>query len=128
MTIISRQDLIAEELIREHVRKRIQQKFLQNQLVESKFRRVVQKLLMETEAGTTEPSEYTGINVLANLLEKVIPVIETDYKMLTTSIEQRESFRNHIIHAIKNSLRPIEACNVLRNACPSSFRGQSDQR
>mgnify|MGYP003112312141 CR=1 FL=1 len=31
--------------------------------------------------------------------------------MLTTSDEQRKSFRNHIIHAIENSLRPIESQN-----------------
>jgi len=31
--------------------------------------------------------------------------------MLTSSEEQRESFRNHIVHAIKNSLRPIEAAS-----------------
>jgi hypothetical protein len=29
--------------------------------------------------------------------------------MLTSSKEQRDSFKNHIVHAIENSLRPIEA-------------------
>jgi len=43
------------------------------------------------------------------LLEKVIPTIENDYKMLTSDKEQRDSFRNHIVHAVENSLRPIEA-------------------
>ncbi len=51
---------------------------------------------------------------LADLLEKIIPTIEDDYKMLTTSEEQRESFRNHIVHAIKNTLRPIEAASLLK--------------
>ena len=50
--------------------------------------------------------------MLANLLEKIIPIIEDDYKMLTTSPEQRESFRNHIVQAIKNSLRPLETVNT----------------
>ena len=31
--------------------------------------------------------------------------------MLTTSEEQRASFRNHIVHAIENALRPIESQN-----------------
>jgi len=107
MTIINRDKIIAEELIRSYVRKRISYK-LQLKINEERIIRRVVHNILEAEAGTTEPSSYTGINVLANLLEKIIPVIESDYKMLTTSAEQRESFRNHIIHAIKNSLKPIE--------------------
>ncbi len=107
MTTIDRNELIAEELIREHIRKRISEKIKFQLQQERKLASVVRSLL-EAEAGTEEPSTYTGINVLANLLEKVIPIIEDHYKMLTTSEEQRESFRNHIIHAVKNSLKPIE--------------------
>jgi hypothetical protein len=109
MNSISRTDLIAEELIRTHVRERISQKLLEQNSFEAKIRPIVRRLIAEAETGTEEPSDYTGINVLANLLEKIIPIIEDDYKMLTTSPEQRESFRNHIVHAIKNTLRPIEA-------------------
>jgi hypothetical protein len=108
MKTIPRDQIIAEELIREHVRKRISNKLEQQKIAENKIRKAIQKLILEAEAGTEEPSTYTGINVLANLLEKIIPILQDAYKMLTTSPEQRESFRNHIIHAIKNSLRPIE--------------------
>tara|TARA_R110002060_G_scaffold23166_14_gene31378 strand:- start:5401 stop:6150 length:750 start_codon:yes stop_codon:yes gene_type:complete len=108
MTIIDRQKLIAEELIREHVRKRISDKIEYDRLCENKLRTVIRRLV-ETETGTDEASNSTGINVLASLLEKIIPAIEESYTMLTTSPEQRESFRNHIIHAIKNTLKPIEA-------------------
>jgi hypothetical protein len=108
MTNISRQDLIAEELIRTHIRKRIEKNILERYQSEKILRKNIRHLL-EAETGDEEPSTYTGINVLANVLEKVIPVIEDDYKMLTTSSEQRESFRNHIVHAIKNSLSPIDA-------------------
>ena len=108
MKTIPRNQIIAEELIREHVRKRISNKVEQEKLAEQKIRTAIRSLIFEAEAGTEEPSSYTGINVLANLLEKIIPILEDAYKMLTTSTEQRESFRNHIIHAIKNSLRPIE--------------------
>ena len=48
-------------------------------------------------------------NDLADLLKNIIPTIEDDYKMLTTSSHQRESFRNHMIHAIKNALNPVQA-------------------
>ena len=110
MTIIDRKQLIAEELIREHVRKRIKTKLKEQKIDEMKLRKVVRRLI-ETEAGTDEASRSTGINVLADLLEKIVPTIEDDYKMLTSSKEQRDSFRNHIIHAVENSLRPIESTN-----------------
>jgi hypothetical protein len=108
MKSISRDQLIAENLIRNHVRKRIKKNLNEAKIAETKIRTAVRRIL-EAETGTEEASQYTGINVLADLLKKIIPTVEDDYKMLTTSVEQRESFRNHIIHAIKNSLRPLEA-------------------
>jgi hypothetical protein len=108
MTItIDRHNLIAEELIRTHIRNRIKTNVQKKTITEHKIRKVIRQLL-ETETGTEEASQYTGINVLADLLKSIIPTVEDDYKMLTTSLEQRESFRNHIVHAIKNTLRPLE--------------------
>ena len=52
------------------------------------------------------PNKSTGINVLEELLKKIIPVLETDYKSLTTNNQQRESFRSHIINAVINTLTP----------------------
>ena len=124
MTIIDRQKLIAEELIREHVRKKIRDKVEYDQLCEDKLRRGIRRLI-EAETGTSEASNSTGINVLANLLEKIIPIIEEDYNMLTTSPEQRESFRNHIIHAIKNTLKPIEAATAAE--LPENFEFEVDK-
>jgi len=105
---INRKELIAEELIRQHIRKRIAVKLEQQRLAEEKIRKVVRRLV-EAETGTEEASRSTGINVLADLLEKIIPTIENDYKMLTSDKEQRDSFKNHIVHAVENALRPIEA-------------------
>jgi hypothetical protein len=105
---INRNELIAEELIREHIRKRITLKLEQQRLAEEKIRKAVRQLI-EAETGTEEASRSTGINVLADLLEKIIPTIENDYKMLTSDKEQRDSFKNHIVHAVENTLRPIEA-------------------
>jgi len=108
MTTINRDKLIAEELIRTHVRKRISKHIQAKNIAESKIRKTIRKLL-ETATGSDESSKSTGINVLANLLEKIVPILEDDYKMLTTSDQQRESFKNHIIQAVKNALKPIEA-------------------
>ena len=124
MKSIDRRKLVAEQLIREHVRKRIKLKLQEAKLKENKIRKLV-RTLIEAETGTEEPSDFTGINVLAALLEKIIPVIEDDYKMLTSSEEQRESFRNHIIHAVKNSLRPIESATDAENI-PEGFEFEVD--
>lgn len=115
MSTISRNQLVAEELLREHIRNRIEKNLGAKIIAENKIRTTVRKILSEVEAGTEEPSTYTGINVLADILEKIVPIIEDDYKMLTTSEEQRESFKNHIIHAVKNSLEPIEAATKAEN-------------
>jgi hypothetical protein len=108
MATIKREKLIAEQIIRDYVRKRILKNLQEREMVENKVRKVIRRLIIEAETGTEEPSTYTGINVLADLLKNIIPVLSDDYKMLTTSKEQRESFRNHIIHAVKNTLVPIE--------------------
>ena len=111
MNKINRDQLVAEELIREHVRRRIRTKLLEQKQHETKLRKVIRRMILEAETGTEEPSGFTGINVLADLLKSIVPVLGDGYKMLTTSSEQRESFRNHIIHAVKNSLRPIDVNN-----------------
>ena len=49
------------------------------------------------------PNKSTGINVLEDLLKKIIPQLEIDYRMMTTADEQRESFRAHIVNAVINN-------------------------
>jgi len=111
MTNIKREHMVAEQIIREHVRKRIKTKLLAERQAEGQLRKAIRRMILEAETGTEEPSGFTGINVLADLLKSVVPVLGDGYKMLTTSEAQRESFRNHIIHAVKNALRPIEVNN-----------------
>jgi hypothetical protein len=111
MTNIKREQMVAEQIIREHVRKRIKTKLLAERQAEGQLRKAIRRMILEAETGTEEPSGFTGINVLADLLKSIVPVLGDGYKMLTTSEAQRESFRNHIIHAVKNSLRPIEVNN-----------------
>jgi hypothetical protein len=54
------------------------------------------------------PNKSTGINVLEELLKKIIPVLEVDYKSLTTNDNQRVSFRSHIVNAVINTLTPAK--------------------
>ena len=79
---IDRKEFIEELILREHISRAIQ---------------VVQKKRKEQ------------INVLEDLLKKIVPVIEQDYKQLTTDPIQRESFRAHVINAVQNTIAPVAA-------------------
>lgn len=50
------------------------------------------------------PYNSTAMNVLKDLLKKIIPILESSYKMLTSDREQRRSFEAHIIVGLKNSI------------------------
>lgn len=70
---------------------------------EHQLRTIIRKLL--TEAAEDQPKhDSTGINVLEDLLKKIMPVIQTDFKIMTTSREQRNSFRAHMLNAVQNIL------------------------
>ena len=75
---------------------------------ENKFRMLVRKLIVEA-AEEAAPHKNTGINVLSDLLKTVVPQIESEYKLLTTDQEQRESFRAHVINAVQNTLAASRA-------------------
>jgi len=109
-----------ERLLRENIQAVI--KFVKEKRLneEIQLRSIIRSMLdqelstlNEAEGADTDPTpnKSTGINVLEDLLKKIIPVLEVDYKILTTSEEQRKSFRAHVINAIVNSLRPVEVNN-----------------
>mgnify|MGYP003151149534 CR=1 FL=1 len=110
-----------EKILRENIRRLIRFVKNKNQIEHEKFRGLVGTLVehelknMLDEAQTPDvdpsPNKSTGINVLEELLKKIVPVLETDYKSLTTNSEQRQSFRAHIINAVVNTLTPAIANN-----------------
>jgi len=83
---------------------------------EEKLREVIRGFMKLEENNINErggvpdvdptPNKSTGINVLEQLLKKIVPILEEDYKSLTTNDSQRESYRAHIINAVENSLTP----------------------
>jgi len=107
---MKRDDLVQEMLLRENIRKVIKvvktrntKKRSKELMAENMLRKVVRSLLVEKAAVPDEvPNRSTGINVLEDLLKKIIPVLEADFKSLTTSEEQRGSFRAHILNGIQN--------------------------
>ena len=54
---------------------------------------------------------FDGV-ILEDLLKKIVPVLETDYKSLTTNEQQRKSFRSHIVNAVVKTLTPAIANNT----------------
>ena len=107
---LDRQQLIEEIRLRDFVKRaikvRAKNKVKPQIWEEFEIRSIVRKLLKEA-APEKAQHRSTGINVLEDLLKKIIPVIETDYKMLTTDNDQRKSFSAHIVAAVKNSLAPM---------------------
>ena len=96
------------DLIRYVKQKRLDEekefKQLLSQLIEHEIKTVMNEASVADVDPT--PNKSTGINVLEELLKKIIPILETDYKSLTTNKEQRVSFRSHIINAVVNTLTP----------------------
>ena len=99
-----------EEKLREHIREKItlfMNTRQRSQLKEENIlRKAIRQILKESDVSDMHPHRSTGINTLEDLLKKVVPTLRTDYKRLTTDKSQRDSFRAHMLKAIKDSLLP----------------------
>jgi len=107
-----------EKTLRENIRHLIQYVKQKRVNEENQLRNIIRTIadqefeILISEASTPDvdptPNKSTGINVLEELLKKIVPVLETDYKSLTTDSSQRDSFRSHIINAVVNTLTPAK--------------------
>ncbi len=95
-----------EKLLREHIRKKISGIRLAEERSEQKLREAIRRILKEGDVSDIHPHRSTAINVLEDVLKKMVPTLRTDYKRLTTDKSQRESFRAHMLKAIKDALAP----------------------
>ena len=95
-----------EKVLREYIRKNIKKINLEEQKKEFELRKIIRKLLKEGDISDIHPHRSTAINTLEDVLKKAIPTLRTDYKRLTTDVEQRKSFRAHILKAMKDSVAP----------------------
>lgn len=102
--MVNRKEFIEEiklrKIIREAITRKMKQKEEKILQEEKQLRLIVRKLLQEKEEEV--PHKITGINILKDLLKKIVPTIEKDYKNLTTNKKQRDSFRAHLLNATKN--------------------------
>ena len=115
---INREEFAKELKLRQYIRKAIQivENKRKNAMNEAKkheetLRGFIRQLISEASVSDAEdaPHKSTGINILEDLLKKIIPIIEIDFKKLTTSEEQRASYRSHMLTGIKNLLAPAAA-------------------
>ena len=122
-----------EKILRHNIRRLTQhvkdkklneQKKLKN-LVGILMQHEIKAMLQEAQTPDVDPTpnKSTGINVLEELLKKIVPVLETDYKSLTTNNEQRQSFRGHIVSAVVSTLTPAMA----NNEAGEEASGQADE-
>jgi hypothetical protein len=99
-----------EEVVRKYIRKKISSILVESRKKqlskEKRLRQVIRNILSEGDISDMHPHRSTGINVLEDVLKKMITTLRTDYKRMTTSKSQRESFRAHMISAVKKSLAP----------------------
>ncbi len=95
-----------EKTLREYIRKKISKTIAESERQEFKLRQVIRKLLREGDISDVHPHRSTAINTLEDVLKKAIPTLRTDYKRLTTDKSQRESFRAHILKAMKDAVAP----------------------
>jgi hypothetical protein len=105
-----REEIIGEAVVRKYIRKKVRTMLKEQnkkQISEElRLRKVIRQLLKEGDISDMHPHRSTGINVLEDVLKKMITTLRTDYKRMTTSKTQRDSFRAHMISAVKKALAP----------------------
>jgi len=115
---IDRQQIVEELRLRKLVRKAIRiaeakRAAKQGEVLaeEERLRQVIRTMLREDEVSDTEASPYdnTGLNTLNTLFDNILKTIETGYKELASSKEQRDSFSAHMLKAVENTLAPLRA-------------------
>ena len=95
-----------ERILRAYIRKKITSIKSRQLKEETRLRGIIKKLLMEGDLSDIHPHRSTAINTLEDVLKKAIPTLRTDYKRLTTDKSQRDSFRAHILKAMKDAVAP----------------------
>ena len=84
---------------------------LEEHLLRKVIRNIIRKKLNEAEANASSPDapyDITAMSFLRTLLQNIIPKIESSYKSLTTSKDQRDSFRAHILNGVDDLLSTVD--------------------
>lgn len=120
-----------EKLLREFVRKTFvakmlqeeKKKFLQEQKVRSWVRSLINEVaeedahtLISEAKDMANPHPNTGINKLRDAIRKAKPSIKSKFQQLTSSLEQRESFSNHLLAAFVRLFDQLDALSASQEA------------
>tara|TARA_R110000824_G_scaffold27426_13_gene93267 strand:- start:4609 stop:5385 length:777 start_codon:yes stop_codon:yes gene_type:complete len=126
------QELKLRELIRKGIKLAAERKtntLLKEQKEELQLRSIIKELISEataTDDNDPAPHASTGINVLSDLLKKILPVIEMDFKKLTSDKEQRDSYRAHIVKAVEKTLAPSKMLDKIGDMDVEAVNEQED--
>lgn len=104
--MISREQVMQEQILRKLIRKKIQESFKKKPTEEDILRQAIRQIILEGDLSDVHPNRSTGINMLEDVLKKSIPTLRADFKRLTTDKSQRDSFRAHIVKAVKDAIMP----------------------
>ena len=85
------------------------------------LREFIRQVLTEDEV----PTKSTGINKLIDVLKIILPTIESSYKTLTTHDGQRQSFKQHYIKSVIDTLAPQDAIRDVAGGEASAMLGGS---
>tara|TARA_R110000824_G_scaffold28907_1_gene96653 strand:+ start:5203 stop:6048 length:846 start_codon:yes stop_codon:yes gene_type:complete len=118
--MIDRKEIAEVLMLRDTVRKAIKvvhrrraAHLMETKSQEKELRSIIRGLIKEGQSAVAAVAKHdsTGINALEDLLRNsnLLSVLETGYKSLTTDIQQRTSYKNHILSAIGLSLAPEES-------------------
>ena len=107
------------KLMRQKTNQEKRQSILDNLKLKTALRELIFEVAVQDPKD--DPHDSTGINKLDQLLRNIIPTIEEDYKSLTTDNEQRESFRAHILHAVRHLLAPAQASEEAEDSLPDNI-------
>lgn len=113
--MINRDDLIAEQLLRENIRRAIKIVQEKRNKEEQMVRSIMRSLLSE---GTTIKYEYTSLNQLAHFIKEAVgdpakpdsnPAFKDAYTDLTSSHEDREVFVEYVLDFADEDFKTIDA-------------------
>lgn len=113
--MINRDELIAEQLLRENIRRAIRIVQERKRKEEDVVRSIIRSLLSE---GTTIKYEYTSLNQLAHFIKEAVgdpakpdsnPAFKDAYTDLTSSHEDREVFVEFVLDFADEDFKTIDA-------------------
>jgi len=96
-----------EKKLRSIVREMCRQAILETGDIneEVQLKSLIKSIVLEAKKEVENaPHSSTAINLLEELLKQILPGVETDFKTLTTSKEQRDSFRANLLDAVSKLL------------------------